>query len=67
MSEGSTSSAERRTDRHRASGIAKVWGIILFFDEGKRVGLDGLMFEGSCRLLGRWGQFGVVGNVSDSE
>lgn len=67
LSERSTSSAERRADRRRASSIVKMGGVVLFLEEGKRVGLDGLMSESSCRLLGRRGKFGVIRNVFDSE
>lgn len=38
---------------------------MLFLKEGKRVGLDRLMFESSRRLLGRRWEFGVVRNVFD--
>ena len=67
MSEGSTSSAERRTARHRACGVVEMCGVILFFQEGKRIGFDRLLFEGSCCLLGRRRKFRVVRNVYDSE
>ena len=40
---------------------------MLFLEERKRVGLDRLMSESSCRLLGRRGEFGVIRNVFDSE
>ncbi len=40
---------------------------MLFFKEGKRVGLERLMLEGSCRLLGRRWEFGVVRDVFDPE
>ena len=67
MSERSTSSAERRTDRHRPSCTARMCGVLLFLEEGNRIGLDGLMFESSCGLLGRGRKFGIVRNVFDSE
>ena len=67
MNEGSTSSAERRTGRHRARGVVEMSGVMLFLKEGKRVSLDRLMFEGSCRLLGRRWELGAIRKVSDPE
>ena len=67
MSERSTSSAERRTDRHRPSCTARMCGVLLFLEEGNRIGLNRLMFESGCGLLGGGREFGVVRNVFDSE
>ena len=67
MGEGSTSSAERRTARHRACGIVQMCGVLLFLKQGERIVFDRLMFEGSCCLLGRRWKFRVVRNVYNSE
>lgn len=40
---------------------------MLFLQEGKRVGLDRLLFESSCRLLGRRWEFRAIRNISDPE
>ena len=42
-------------------------GVVLFLEEGNRIGFDRVVFESSCGLLGRGGEFGVVRNVFDSE
>lgn len=39
----------------------------MFLEEGKRVGLDRLLLESSCRLLGRGWKVRIVGNVFDPE
>ena len=67
MSERSTSRVERRTDRHRPNCTARMYGVLLFLEEGNRIGLDRLMFESSCGLLGRGREFGVVRDVFDPE
>ena len=67
MSERSTSSAERRTDRHGPSCTARMCGVLLFLEKGNRIGLDGLMSESSCSLLGRGRKFGIVRDVFDPE
>ena len=61
------SSAERRTDRHRSSCIARMCGVLLFLEEGNRIGLERLIFKSSYGLLGRGREFGVVRDVFDSE
>ena len=40
---------------------------MFFLNEGKRVGLDRLMFESSCCLRGRRWEFGVIRNEFDSK